>query len=91
MSRFLIEHKAILLNFYINKFFQKNPEINEARPHDLMYYLISKRIYKSDHRNGQPLRNDLRKLRDRGLLSMIETVDTEEHDQNTYWYFRRKH
>ena len=56
-----------------------------------MYYLISKRIYKSDHRNGQPLRNDLRKLRDRGLLSMIETVDTEEHDQNTYWYFRRKH
>lgn len=85
-----MEERAILLDRYIKEWFEINNTVVEARPKDLMLYLIEKGIYTNDNRNGRPLRDDLRELDRQNLLHLIEYVDPQRKNINTYWYFRKK-
>lgn len=81
-----LEQKALILNIYIQQWFNLYNKM-EARPKDLMPYLIQKGIYKNDNKDGTPLRNDLRKLRDREMLYLIKGVKACRKGEVTYWYF----
>lgn len=81
--------KITLLNSCINEWFVETG-IVEARPKDLMKYLIQRGVYNKDHREGLPLRNDLRRLKREGRLNLIDTVEGVEVGKNTQWYFRVK-
>jgi hypothetical protein len=61
---------------------------DEARPVDLMDYLIKHGVYREDIKRGLPLRNDLRKLKERKELNRIRGLDAQLVNQNTNWYFR---
>jgi len=62
--------KAKLLNNHIKKWFDLNNKI-EAKPKDLMPFLIEKGIYKNDNKEGNPLRIDLRWLKEHKQLNLI--------------------
>ena len=67
---------------------KKNNE-DEARPGDLIEYLVEHGVYRENVRKGLPLRKDLRKLKERGELNRIRGLDAQLINQNTNWYFRR--
>ncbi len=62
---------------------------DEARPVDIMDYLVKHGVYRKEIKGGLPLRNDLRKLKERGELNRIRGLDAQLVNQNTNWYFRR--
>lgn len=84
-----LEEKANLINQYIKEWFDLNNRI-EAKPKELMDFLIEKEIYSRDNREGNPLRSDLRRLRDKNLLYLIDSVEAVTHGKITKWYFRKK-
>jgi hypothetical protein len=62
---------------------------DEARPVDLMDNLVKHGVYRKDIKRGLPLRNDLRKLKERKELNRIRGLVAQLVNQNTNWYFRR--
>jgi hypothetical protein len=84
-----LEDKIDLLNKFVKEWFEKNNR-TEAKPKDLMPYLIEKEVYKKDNKNGNPLRSDLRKLKRLKMLHLIEYLEIENKKQNTYWNFKKK-
>lgn len=83
-----LEEKATLISKYIQEWLHMNSRI-EAKLKDVINYLVKKGIYRSDNRQGNPLKNDLRKLDKRDLLNLIEGLEVRRKDKNTYWYFKR--
>lgn len=83
-----LEEKAVSVSKYIQEWLYLNNR-TEAKPKDVIGYLIKKGIYKNDNRLGNPLRNDLRKLDERKLLHLIEGLEVERKGKNRYWYFKR--
>ena len=64
-------------------------ETQVVKPADVMPYLVAHEVYSSDHREGLPLRKDLRKLDELNQLSRIRTLQVERKARNRYWSFRR--
>ncbi|WP_199535555.1 hypothetical protein [Rhodohalobacter sp. SW132] len=54
---------------------------------DLMPEFIEAGIYNKDHRNGLPIRNDLRELDEKGELNSIPFVHVIRKNVNRNWYF----
>lgn len=71
----------------IQEWFNLNGKI-EARPKDIMDYLVEKGVYNHDNRSGNPLRKDLRKLKKLDMLNLIYGLECEERGNRTYWYFK---
>jgi hypothetical protein len=77
------------INLYVQEWMINNDR-NEAIPGEIMEFLISKNVYAHDHREGGPIRNDLRRLRAEGNLALISGLELiEAGDNYTRWYFKR--
>lgn len=64
-------------------------EQDVAKPAELMNYLVEKGVYKKDNRKGKPLRDDLRKLKEKNQLGRIRGLVAEKKQQNIYWSIKR--
>lgn len=64
-----------------------NNSLSNAKPKDLMTFLIDKGFFNKDHRNGLPLRNILRQLDEENLLYLLPQVRVERKDKNGFWFF----
>ncbi len=84
----LIEKRVALLNQHIQEWFRLNNRV-EAKPKELMTYLIEKEVYKNDNRQGNPLRKDLRKLRDKNLLHLIKGVKLDQKAKISIWFLTK--
>jgi hypothetical protein len=82
-----IVDKALLISKYAQEWLRINNR-TEAKPGELMPYLIEKGVFKSDHRNGLPLRNVLRELEKRDMLHLIQGAEYEPKQKNKMWYIR---
>lgn len=80
------EERMKMLNNLILEYFQRTGT-NTAKPKDLMPFLIEKGFYLKDHREGLPLRNDLRLLDELNKLNLIETLEVVRGSQNRSWNF----
>lgn len=80
------EVKMMTLNYLILEYFRETGK-EKAKAKDLMPFLIKKGFYKKDHRQGLPLRNDLRKLNDHNRLDIIETLKVKKGNSNISWTF----
>lgn len=83
-----LEEKAKLISQSIQEWLHANGK-NEAKPSDVMDYLIFKGIYKKDYKNGKPLRDDLRKLFVMNKIHLIDGIEVEHKRKNKYWTFRK--
>lgn len=83
-----IEQKALLIDQYIQEWLIMN-NMTEVKPKDVMGYLITKGLYSRDHRNGLPLREDLRTLDMLNKLDLIKGLVVERKNKNRYWSFRK--
>lgn len=77
-----------LIDVYVQEWLHKE-NIKEAKPRELMPYLIEKGVFACDHREGLPLRKVLRQLKKDGKLKMIRGVSGELKGKNHYWLFRQ--
>jgi len=59
----------------------------DAKPKDVMPFLVERGIFRADHREGLPLRKLLRELDRSGDLSIMTTVRFEQRPKNKLWYF----
>ncbi|MCF8348579.1 MAG: agmatine deiminase family protein [Bacteroidales bacterium] len=82
--------KIKLINECVTEFFIQNPFLDECKPKHLMACLISKGVFKSDHREGLPLRDLLRELDSEGVVfNLIPSLRAERKTKNTYWFFMK--
>ncbi len=58
-----------------------------AKPKDLMGYLIQKKFFKADHRQGLPLRKILRELHKQNKLKLIPQAYYTQPKKNKFWFF----
>jgi hypothetical protein len=63
--------------------------LDSAKPKDLMPYLIEKRVFNHDHREGLPLRAILRQLDQIGELGLIRGLNVERKSTNRLWSIKR--
>ncbi len=77
------------INSVIQEYFVKHPFEQDVLAKELMSKFISAGVYKKDHRNGLPLRKDLRKLDERNELLLIPLLFPDRKETNTRWYFTR--
>jgi uncharacterized protein (DUF2252 family) len=87
MEKATLKEKALTINDVVNKYFQSHPSDTEAKPKDLMESLIKAGIFKSDHREGLPLRNILRELDKNKLLHLMPLLRVDRKSKNRLWYF----
>ena len=83
-------HRAGRLDQIVRDYFQTNQSINEIAAKELMPLLIEKGIFKSNHRDGLPLRNFLRELDSENKLDLLKHIKVERKEINRNWYFKRK-
>lgn len=77
------------INKVIDAYFTKYIGTNRIKAKDLMPEFIQAGVYPSDHREGLPIRNDLRQLDASNKLHLIPTLLADRKEQNTNWYFQR--
>lgn len=65
----------------------ENEKLIDVKPKDLMPILIEKGFFKSDFREGLPLRNFLRELDANNQLYLIPQVRAERKKKNVSWFF----
>lgn len=65
--------------------------ITETTPAAVMELLIFNGIYTYDNRNGKPFRDDLRELRDHGILHLFKYLDVQQENEGSSWHIYRKH
>ena len=85
------DDKIVTINAVIKNFFIQNPSISTIAAKELMPKFLSTGIFSTNHRDGLPLRNLLRKLDSENQLHRIPSLMAERKSKNTYWYFVRKH
>lgn len=78
------------INKAVEIFFTENPNLNEAKPKDLMPICIRIGMFAKDYRAGLPLRDILRELDKLNKLDLIPNLIPERKEKNTYWRFYRK-
>ena len=78
--------KALEINKAVDEFFATTDEaVVPAK--ELMNLFIQKGIFKSNHRDGLPIRNFLRRLDKEQRLDLIPRLHAERKRKNTFWYF----
>ena len=77
-----------LIDVYIQEWLHVN-RIENARPKDMMPYLVEKGVFAKDYRMGLPLRKVLRKLDSMNCLHLIRGVHVVRRKANRQWFFRR--
>jgi len=82
-----MEERVHNINGIVQAYFNKNPNIESILAKDLMPKFIEAGIYDKDHRNGLPLRKDLRELDAKGELDRIPFLLAVRKNVNTNWYF----
>jgi hypothetical protein len=80
------QNEIVKMGYTIQYFLLKN-NLKDAKPKDLMPFLIEKGYFKSDHRYGLHLRNVLRELDEKNLLFLLPQVRVERKEKNRYWFF----
>jgi|GEM_PF-2682596 len=75
------------INAALEKYFQNHPRTGIIRAKNVLPEFIKAGIYKKNHRDGLPLRNDLRKLDEMRALKKIPYLNAVRKETNTYWYF----
>jgi len=83
------EERVKALDRLIQEFLHKTNQNGMVKPKDVMPYLIEKGVYRSDNRNGNPLRSDLRILKTMNRLGDIKGLVAVTKKKNTYWYFKK--
>ena len=77
------------INNVLDEHFKSNFSNEEIPAKDYMSLFIKHGIYEKDHRNGFPLRKDLRKLDEMNELHRVKYLVIERKKINTFWYFKR--
>lgn len=75
------------INQAIKEYFDNSANPRKVPARDLMDLFIEKGIFRSNHKNGLPIRKVLRDLDEKNQLNLIPYVLPERKSQNTYWYF----
>lgn len=81
--------KIAQINQVIAAYFENNKSVFEIPARDLMSHFIKAGIFPQDHKNGLPIRRELRKLDDNKQLYLIPFVFPDRKATNVNWYFRR--
>ena len=79
-----LEQKAIQISNYIVEYFELTKK-QQAKPKDLMPFLIQKKVFIKDQRNGLPLRNIFRSLEKGGKLDLIPHIIPIYKNKNISW------
>ena len=79
---------TIVLMGYAIQTWLTNEQIAEAKPRDLMPFLIEKGYFKKDHRDGLPLRKILRILDEENMLYLLPQVQVDRKVKNRLWSFK---
>jgi hypothetical protein len=77
--------KIVKMGYAIQKFLEAE-KLFDAKPKDLMPFLIENGYFDYDHRQGLPLREVLRNLDSRDELYMLPQVRVERKEKR-YWFF----
>jgi hypothetical protein len=64
--------------------------IVETTPAAVMELLIVNGIYMYDNRNGKPFRDDIRQLRDNGILHLFRYIEVQQGHKEGPWHIYRK-
>lgn len=78
--------KALEINKAVDEYFATTDE-TVVPAKDLMNLFIQKGIFKSNHRDGLPIRDFLRRLDKEQRLDLIPRLHAERKRKNTFWYF----
>ena len=78
--------KAFRIKRAVNEFFETSTE-TKIQAKDLMKKFIVNEIFKSDHKEGLPIREFLRHLDDNNHLKLIAKAYYEQKEKNKNWYF----
>lgn len=84
-----IEEKIPLINKVVADYFKQNPSEDKIQAKELMSQFLTEGIFKSNHRDGLPIRELLRSLNSENRLSEIPQVLGEKKEVNTNWFFIR--
>ncbi len=79
----------VSINSALKYYFRDNPKTDELRPKEAMSLFLNDRVFKTNHKNGHPIREILRELDEHNQLHLIPFVHAERKTKMTYWYFRR--
>jgi hypothetical protein len=82
--------KITQINLVLKEYFALNKTVRMVPAKDMMPYFILAGIFPSDHNNGRPIRDLLRKLDADKKLRRIPFAVAERKIKNTSWFFRRK-
>ena len=82
-----MQERVKAINNVLRAYFADKTNPRQVPAFKLMGLFIDKGIFKKDHRNGLPIRNVLRKLRNEGRLHDIPYARGELKQKNTYWTF----
>lgn len=82
-----MQERVKAINNVLRAYFADKTNPRQVPAFKLMGLFIDKGIFKKDHRNGLPIRNVLRKLRNEGHLHDIPYAHGELKQKNTYWTF----
>jgi hypothetical protein len=78
------------INTVVDRFFEENPAIDKIAAKELMPHFMDAGIYINNHRDGLPLRNDLREWKKANKLHFLPSILAETKNKNTKWFFTRK-
>ena len=81
--------KITQINVVLKEYFTLNKTVRSVPAKDMMPYFILAGIFPSDHNNGRPIRDLLRKLDADKKLRKIPFAVAERKTKNTSWFFRR--
>lgn len=82
-----MEDKKVIEMSQSIKAYMNSNNIAEAKPKDLMSWLIRQGDFSKDHRNGLPLRDVLRDLDKQNKLHLMPNLRVERKIKNRYWTF----
>jgi hypothetical protein len=78
-----------VINKVVLDFFRSNPEVHTIAAKELMPQMVAAGVYSKNHRDGLPLRNDLRDLQRANQLHLIPTLVGIKKKTITNWFFQR--
>jgi hypothetical protein len=82
-------HKAGRIDQIVRDYFEFNKSVNEIAAKELMSVFIQKGIFKSNQRDGLPIRNFLRELDSTKNLKLLKHIKVDRKTVNRNWYFAR--
>jgi hypothetical protein len=78
--------KALRIKRAVREYFENSNE-TKVQAKELMNLFIARGIFKSNHKDGLPIRDFLRFLDENGHLHLIPQAFFEQKDINKNWFF----